>query len=321
MKFIQLNLSTPDAHEETPAISVQPRQPQTFIAALIACAEDQTGKQPEPPLDPFVAALDRLAAEAVAECEPAAVMQDSADESLAETEPAALAMQDAVSASIAECEPVLVAIEDAEVEAPAAFKPVSVRWQEFATEGSGKVKMLMTARWQEVAAQEFPVVEEPVAVVAEPVAAVTEPIVAVSEPIVAVEKPLAIVETPLTIVEAPLSEESLVAEDPVAVKPAALETPTPAAPAAVFVPPPAQKPNAFMRAISWLNGRALCNTKQLRVIESVSLGEKRFVAVVHVEGRKFLIGGGASAVSLLTQLGEESGVASLTSANLAESLQ
>jgi len=35
----------------------------------------------------------------------------------------------------------------------------------------------------------------------------------------------------------------------------------------------------------------------------VSLGEKRFVAVVCLEGREFLVGGGASGVSLLTQLG------------------
>jgi flagellar biogenesis protein FliO len=46
----------------------------------------------------------------------------------------------------------------------------------------------------------------------------------------------------------------------------------------------------------------LGTTKQLRVSETVSLGEKRFVAILHVENRKFLIGGGASSVTLLTQL-------------------
>ncbi len=40
--------------------------------------------------------------------------------------------------------------------------------------------------------------------------------------------------------------------------------------------------------------------------ETVSLGEKRFVAVVYAEGHKFLIGGGSSGVALLTQLGDES---------------
>lgn len=62
-------------------------------------------------------------------------------------------------------------------------------------------------------------------------------------------------------------------------------------------------PGLLSRAWSWLNSRhGLSATKQLRVAETVQLGDKRFVAVVQVEGRKFLIGGGASGVSLLTQL-------------------
>ncbi len=44
-------------------------------------------------------------------------------------------------------------------------------------------------------------------------------------------------------------------------------------------------------------------TKQMRVAETISLGEKRFVSVIHVDGQKFLIGGGAQSVTLLTQLG------------------
>ena len=43
-------------------------------------------------------------------------------------------------------------------------------------------------------------------------------------------------------------------------------------------------------------------TKQLRVVETVSLGEKRFVAIIHAEGHKYLVGGGATGVSLLAQL-------------------
>ncbi len=53
---------------------------------------------------------------------------------------------------------------------------------------------------------------------------------------------------------------------------------------------------------SWLRSRRVFAEKQLRVSESLSLGEKRFVAILHVEGRKLLIGGGASGVSLLTTL-------------------
>jgi hypothetical protein len=53
---------------------------------------------------------------------------------------------------------------------------------------------------------------------------------------------------------------------------------------------------------SWLRSRRVFAEKQLRVSESLSLGEKRFVAILHAEGRKFLIGGGASGVLLLTAL-------------------
>lgn len=42
--------------------------------------------------------------------------------------------------------------------------------------------------------------------------------------------------------------------------------------------------------------------KRLQVAETVSLGEKRFVAVIKVDGREFLIGGGATNVALLAQL-------------------
>jgi hypothetical protein len=57
------------------------------------------------------------------------------------------------------------------------------------------------------------------------------------------------------------------------------------------------------RAWTWLQkSNKFSSTKQLRVSETVSLGEKRFVALVDIEGQKFLIGGGASGVSLLTQL-------------------
>jgi hypothetical protein len=47
---------------------------------------------------------------------------------------------------------------------------------------------------------------------------------------------------------------------------------------------------------------ARSHSKRLQVAETVSLGEKRFVAVIKVDGREFLIGGGATNVSLLAQL-------------------
>jgi hypothetical protein len=42
--------------------------------------------------------------------------------------------------------------------------------------------------------------------------------------------------------------------------------------------------------------------KRLRVCESVSLGEKRFVAVIQVDGEQFLVGGSSSSVSTLAHL-------------------
>jgi Flagellar biosynthesis protein, FliO len=64
------------------------------------------------------------------------------------------------------------------------------------------------------------------------------------------------------------------------------------------------RPSPLRRVFSWLRGKySLSATKQLRIAETVSLGEKRFVAIIHADGQKFLIGGGASSVALLTQLG------------------
>ena len=68
--------------------------------------------------------------------------------------------------------------------------------------------------------------------------------------------------------------------------------------------PPAQPaPNAMSRAFNWLQTKyTMGNTKRLRVAENVSLGEKRFVALVTVDGRELLIGGGSTNVSLLANL-------------------
>jgi hypothetical protein len=58
------------------------------------------------------------------------------------------------------------------------------------------------------------------------------------------------------------------------------------------------------RAWAWLHTKYVQTaTKRLRVAETVSLGEKRFVSIVSIEGREFLIGGGTSGVTLLAQLG------------------
>jgi flagellar biogenesis protein FliO len=43
----------------------------------------------------------------------------------------------------------------------------------------------------------------------------------------------------------------------------------------------------------------------MRLQETVSLGEKRIVALLEIDGRRFLVGGGSSGVSLLAQLDTE----------------
>lgn len=55
------------------------------------------------------------------------------------------------------------------------------------------------------------------------------------------------------------------------------------------------------RALSWLNG-SCAPQKQLRVLETVTLGDKRMVAMIQADGQRFLVGGGPSGVSLLTPL-------------------
>jgi hypothetical protein len=58
------------------------------------------------------------------------------------------------------------------------------------------------------------------------------------------------------------------------------------------------------RGLNWLRARQLgrSSTRRLQVAATVSLGEKRFVAVIQVDGLQFLVGGGATNVALLAQL-------------------
>ncbi len=42
--------------------------------------------------------------------------------------------------------------------------------------------------------------------------------------------------------------------------------------------------------------------KKLRMCETLSLGDRRFVAVIELDGERFLVGGGPNSVSLLTTL-------------------
>jgi Flagellar biosynthesis protein, FliO len=76
--------------------------------------------------------------------------------------------------------------------------------------------------------------------------------------------------------------------------------------------PVGSPPNSIIRILTrsvsqlwiWIKERQVsrCGTKRLQVSESVSLGDKRFVAVIEVDGLQFLIGGGPSNISMLAQL-------------------
>ncbi|HEY1462919.1 MAG TPA: flagellar biosynthetic protein FliO [Terriglobales bacterium] len=73
--------------------------------------------------------------------------------------------------------------------------------------------------------------------------------------------------------------------------------------------PAAGKPNVFdvaTKISKWIKGhvKIQSNKKRLRVCESVSLGEKRFIAVVQLDGKEFLVGGAPNSLSLLANVGK-----------------
>jgi flagellar biogenesis protein FliO len=74
--------------------------------------------------------------------------------------------------------------------------------------------------------------------------------------------------------------------------------------------------DALLRAWRTLRQAAKSQTarKHLRVCENVSLGDKRFVALIQVDDERFLIGGAASSIAMLARLSEPFS-ASLTQAN------
>jgi hypothetical protein len=73
------------------------------------------------------------------------------------------------------------------------------------------------------------------------------------------------------------------------------------------------------RALNWVRTRqsARSRGKRLHVGASVSLGEKRFVAVIQVDGQQFLVGGGATNVTLLAQLNGKENFGDLLSQSMA----
>jgi hypothetical protein len=60
------------------------------------------------------------------------------------------------------------------------------------------------------------------------------------------------------------------------------------------------------------------NRRRLRVCETVPLGEKRFVAVIQVDDKQFLVGGASNSVSLLAQLDKPAEFSSVLHSRIAE---
>jgi len=60
---------------------------------------------------------------------------------------------------------------------------------------------------------------------------------------------------------------------------------------------------AWWQRLSQLGQRP---SRRLRLSETLSLGERRFVAVIEFEQSRFLVGGTASSIVLLTQLSQNS---------------
>jgi flagellar biogenesis protein FliO len=59
----------------------------------------------------------------------------------------------------------------------------------------------------------------------------------------------------------------------------------------------------------------------LQVGATVSLGEKRFVAVIQIDGLEFLIGGGATNVALLAQLNKKESFGDLLQETMTDSIE
>ncbi len=86
----------------------------------------------------------------------------------------------------------------------------------------------------------------------------------------------------------------------------------------IIAPSPEEYNPAFVSILRPIAGRAAAawrwlehkrtqhiHGRRLRVSETISLGEKRFVAILQVDGAQFLIGGSAGNVSLLAVLEKE----------------
>jgi hypothetical protein len=70
----------------------------------------------------------------------------------------------------------------------------------------------------------------------------------------------------------------------------------------------ATKPGLLSSLLAKLRSQASA-AKKLKIVDTVSLGEKRFVAIIHADGREYLVGGGSTGVQLLAKLDAHAGTA------------
>jgi len=77
------------------------------------------------------------------------------------------------------------------------------------------------------------------------------------------------------------------------------------------------------RFLDWIRSHSLgsSSTRRLQVGATVSLGEKRFVAVIQIDGLEFLIGGGATNVALLAQLNKKESFGDLLQETMTDSIE
>ena len=137
-------------------------------------------------------------------------------------------------------------------------------------------------------------------------------------------EPTAIVEEP-TIDEPTIDQSTLATEQPTEIpeklwqsfEPAAEPQESPETDRAIFIPEKTSitinqtesstsltRQHILSKLWLWTRSRVKIQPrkKRLKVSETVSLGEKRFIAVVQVDGSEFLVGGAPNALSVLAHL-------------------
>lgn len=111
---------------------------------------------------------------------------------------------------------------------------------------------------------------------------------------------------PLNLLPEDTQPPTVVAAEPCIDEAGAVELP--AAHTEMVLPEPLRERGLLLRALTqgwkWIEQRFKSHQtrKRLRVCESVSLGEKRFIAVVQVDGEQFLVGGSSDSIATLARL-------------------